>query len=66
MPTEGGPELTHIVGRTDQRPFPTDLPHPAQQELPIATATRDLQDLAEENILIPTGSGRSTHYKINL
>ncbi len=31
-----------------------------------ATATRDLQNLAEKNILIPTGGGRSTHYKINL
>jgi len=30
-----------------------------------ATATRDLQDLADKDILIPTGSGRSTHYKIN-
>ena len=29
------------------------------------TATRDLQDLAEKNILIPT-EGRSPHYKINL
>ncbi len=31
-----------------------------------ATATRDLQDLAEKNILIPTGSGRSTRYQISL
>jgi Fic family protein len=31
-----------------------------------ATATRDLQDLAEKSILIPTGGGRSTHYKVNL
>lgn len=31
-----------------------------------ATATRDLQDLAEKNILVPTGGGRSTRYKINL
>lgn len=31
-----------------------------------ATATRDLQDLAEKNILVSTGSGRSTHYRINL
>lgn len=31
-----------------------------------ATATRDLQDLAEKNILVPTGGGRSTHYQINL
>lgn len=31
-----------------------------------ATATRDLQDLAEKHIFIPTGGGRSTHYKIQL
>ena len=31
-----------------------------------STATRDLQDLAEKNILVPTGGGRSTHYRINL
>ncbi len=31
-----------------------------------ATATRDLQDLAEKNILILTGSGRSTRYQISL
>ncbi len=31
-----------------------------------ATATRDLQDLAEKNIFIATGSGRSTRYKVNL
>lgn len=31
-----------------------------------ATATRDLQDLAEKNILISTGGGRSTHYTVNL
>ncbi|MFO0774076.1 MAG: Fic family protein [Nitrospiraceae bacterium] len=31
-----------------------------------ATATRDLQDLAEKKILVPIGGGRSTHYKINL
>ena len=31
-----------------------------------ATTTRDLQDLVEKNILVPTGGGRSTHYKINL
>lgn len=31
-----------------------------------ATATRDLQDLAEKNILVSTGGGRSTHYRINL
>jgi Fic family protein len=31
-----------------------------------ATATRDLQDLADKGIFVPTGGGRSTHYKINL
>ncbi len=31
-----------------------------------ATATRDLQDLAEKNVLTPTGGGRSTHYRITL
>lgn len=30
------------------------------------TATRDLQDLAENGVFEPTGSGRSTHYKVNL
>ena len=31
-----------------------------------ATATRDLQDLAQKKILIPIGGGRSTRYDINL
>lgn len=31
-----------------------------------ATATRDLQDLAEKGIFAPIGGGRSTQYKINL
>mgnify|MGYP003481634312 CR=1 FL=1 len=31
-----------------------------------AMAARDLQDLAEKHILVPTGGGRSTHYKIDL
>jgi len=31
-----------------------------------ATATRHLQDLADKGIFVPTGSGRSTHYTINL
>lgn len=31
-----------------------------------ATATRDLQDLAEKGIFVPTGGGRSTHYRIDL
>lgn len=31
-----------------------------------ATATRDLQDLADKGIFAPTGGGRSTHYKIKL
>jgi len=33
---------------------------------PKATATRDLQDLTKKGIFVPTGSGRSTHYQINL
>jgi len=31
-----------------------------------ATATRDLQDLVEKNVFIPSGGGRSTSYTINL
>jgi Fic family protein len=31
-----------------------------------ATATRDLQDLAKKGIFVPTGGGRSTHYRIDL
>ena len=31
-----------------------------------ATATRDLQDLADKGIVLPAGGGRSIHYKINL
>ena len=31
-----------------------------------ATATRDLQDLADKGVFTPTGGGRSTHYQINL
>jgi Fic family protein len=31
-----------------------------------ATATRDLQDLAEKGIFVPTGGGRSTHYQVKL
>ena len=31
-----------------------------------ATATRDLQDLAERGVFISSGGGRSTRYKINL
>lgn len=31
-----------------------------------ATATRDLQDLAEQGVLISSGGGRSTRYKVNL
>ncbi|NOS78381.1 MAG: Fic family protein [Nitrospira sp.] len=31
-----------------------------------ATATRDLQDLADKGVFVPTGGGRSTHYKVNL
>ena len=31
-----------------------------------ATATRDLQDLAEKGIFISVGGGRSTRYELNL
>ena len=31
-----------------------------------ATATLDLQDLADKDVFVPTGGGRSTHYKVNL
>lgn len=31
-----------------------------------ATATRDLQELAKNGILVPPGGGRSTHYRIDL
>ena len=31
-----------------------------------ASATRDLQDLVEKQILIPKGGGRSTNYQVNL
>lgn len=31
-----------------------------------ATATRDLQDIAEKGIFVPTGGGRSTNYRVNL
>jgi Fic family protein len=31
-----------------------------------ATATRDLQDLADKGIVVPAGGGRNIHYKINL
>ncbi len=31
-----------------------------------ATATRDLQDLADKGLFTPTGGGRSTHYQIHL
>ncbi|MDR4497277.1 MAG: Fic family protein [Candidatus Scalindua sp.] len=31
-----------------------------------ATATRDLQDLAEKGAFIPSGGGRSTRYQVNL
>ncbi len=31
-----------------------------------ATATRDLQDLADKGVFVPAGGGRSTHYKVNL
>lgn len=31
-----------------------------------ATATRDLQDLTQKNILIPSGEGRNRAYNLNL
>jgi Fic family protein len=31
-----------------------------------ATATRDLQDLVEKGVLVPSGGGRSTRYEINI
>jgi Fic family protein len=31
-----------------------------------ATATRDLQDLADKGLFVPSGGGRSTSYKVNL
>jgi Fic family protein len=31
-----------------------------------ATATRDLQDLTDKGIFVPSGGGRSVHYKISL
>lgn len=31
-----------------------------------ATATRDLQDLADKSLFVPSGGGRSTSYKLNL
>ena len=31
-----------------------------------ATATRDLQDLVEKRVFIPSGGGRSTRYEVNL
>lgn len=31
-----------------------------------ATATRDLQHLAEIECILPTGGGRSTRYSLNL
>jgi len=31
-----------------------------------ATATRDLQNLVEKNVFIPSGGGRSIHYELNL
>jgi Fic family protein len=31
-----------------------------------ATATRDLQDLVDKGIFIPSGAGRNTRYTINM
>src|SRR3990172_12720255 len=39
---QGPPELQHIVGCTDERPFPPDLAHPAQQKLAEASPLLDL------------------------
>ncbi len=39
---EGGPELEDIVRGTDERPFPTDLAHLAQQERAEASLLLDL------------------------
>lgn len=48
---EGGINATKYVGLT---------------KVSKATATRDLQDLAQKGVLIPLGGGRSTRYEINL
>jgi hypothetical protein len=43
-PAQGAPEFQDIVCGTDERPFPSDLLHPAQQELPIAAPLLDLTE----------------------
>ena len=59
---EGGPELEDSVRGTDERPFPPDLAHPAQQKLAEAAPLLDLpkdrlQDGLAPNIQTPTGFG---------
>src|ERR1700675_1173488 len=59
---QGPPELQHIVGRTDERPFPPDLAHPAQQKLAEASPLLDLpkdrlHDGLVPSIQTPTGLG---------
>ena len=43
-PAQGGPQFQDIVCGTDERPFAAHLPHPPQQELPIAPALFDLTE----------------------
>jgi hypothetical protein len=59
---EGGPELEDIVRGTDERPFPPDLAHPAQQKLAEASPLLDLpkdrlHDGLAPSIQPPTGFG---------
>jgi hypothetical protein len=59
---EGGPELEDIVRGTDERPFPPDLAHPAQQNLAEASPLLDLPqdrlyDGLAPSIQTPTGFG---------
>ena len=53
-PTQAGPALEPIVGRTAERPFSARLPHPAQQELPIAAALLDLAEHRLDNRFAPS------------
>lgn len=52
-PAQGRPEFQDIVRGTDERPFPAHLPHPAQQELPIATTLLDLAEHRFDNRFAP-------------
>ena len=52
--TQAGPALEPIVGRTAERPFSARLPHPAQQELPIAAALLDLAEHRLDNRFAPS------------